>query len=188
MTRDETKLILDRISKLYMTQSRRLSKSEKSSMLDTWADEFKDEAYEDVNKAVSMYARSGNPFMPNPPDIIQELMSLEDTDANTLFYKLAKAAEMAANPIEHIVVDDLGGFRWNDELKRETYFHAEAHVTTDYTQDDFAALPPEIQEYAEDVNGLKKLWDEMQSNRIYARQRFIDRLSGIREKLNGQTM
>lgn len=188
MTRDETKLILDRISKLYMTQMRRLSKSERASMLDIWTDEFKEESYEDVNRAVSMYARSGNPFMPNPPDIIQELMSLEDTDANTLFYKLAKAAEMAANPIEHTVIDDLGGFRWSEELQKNIYYHPETHVTTSYTQDDFAALPQEIQEYAEDVEGLRKLWNEMQSNRIYARQRFLDRLTGIREKLNGQKM
>ena len=188
MTRDETKLILDRITKLYMTQSRRLTKTEKTSMLNTWTEEFANETYEDVNKAVSLYSKSGKPFMPNVPDIQQELINMEDTDGNRLFNRLARAAEMAANPVEHIVIDDLGGFRWNEELQRKVYYHAETHVTTDYTQTDFADLPQELQEYAEDIEGLQHLWKEIESNRFYARQRFLDRLPEIRRRLDEADM
>lgn len=184
MTRDEAKTILDRIFRLYITQSKNLSASDRRRMLDTWAEEFANESYDDVNRAVSAYSKGGKPFMPNPPDIIQVLISMEDTEGNRLFSRLARAAEMAANPTEHIVIDDLGGFRWNEELQRKVYYHAESHVTMDYTQADFAELPREIQEYAQDIDGLKHLWREIESNRIYARQRFIDRLPGIRRRLD----
>lgn len=184
MTRDETKMILNRVLGLYITQSRNLSGSEKAIMLNAWTDTFSGDSYEDVNRAVSIYAKSGKPFMPNPADIVQELIAMEDTDANRLFNKLAKAAEMAANPIEHIVIDDLGGFRWNEALGKKTYFHAEAHVTTDYTQSDFADLPEELQMYSEDIEGLRKLWVEIQSNWMLARQRFVDRLPDIRRRLD----
>lgn len=182
MTKDETKIILNRLFKLYLTQSRKLSGRERAGMLETWAYEFRNERYEDVNKAVSFYAKSGKPFMPNPPDIQQELIIMEDSQDNRLFIKLARAAELAANPQEHIVIDDLGGFRWNEELQRNTYFHAETHVTSAYTQSDFSDLPQEIQEYAQDIEGLKHLWNEIESNRFMARQRFVDRLPEIRRR------
>ena len=95
MTREETKLILNRIFKLYITQSRRFRDSEKRDMLNTWAEEFANESYEDVNKAVSLYSKSGKPFMPNVPDIQQALIDMEDTEGNRLFSRLARAAEMA---------------------------------------------------------------------------------------------
>lgn len=188
MTREETKLILNRIFKLYITQSRRFSGNEKRGMLDTWAEEFRNETYEDVNKAVSLYSKSGKPFMPNVPDIQQALISMEDSEGNRLFNKLVRAAEMAANPTEHIVVDDLGGFRWNEELQRKVLYPAEAHVTTDYTQADFSGLPQELQEYAVDIDGLTHLWKEIESNRFYARERFLDRLPEIRRQLNEKAM
>ncbi len=188
MTRDETGIILNRIFKLYLTQSRKMSGRERAGMLETWAYEFQNENYEDVNRAVSIYAKSGKPFMPNPPDIQQELINMEDTEDNRLFIRLIKAAEMAANPIEHIVIDDFGGFRWNEELQRKVYYHAETHVTAAYTQTDFSDLPQEIQEYAEDVEGLKKLWNEIESNRFFARQRFIDHLPAIRRRLDAKAV
>lgn len=188
MTVEETRLILNRLFKLYLTQSRKLSNGEKRDMLGTWAEEFANEDYEDVNKAVSLYSKSGKPFMPNVPDIQQALISMEDTEGNRLFNRLARAAEMAANPTEHIVIDDLGGFRWNEELQRKVYYHAETHVTTDYTQTDFSDLPQELQEYAEDVEGLKKLWNEIESNRFFARQRFIDHLPAIRRRLDAKAV
>lgn len=188
MTKEEAKLIVYRICKLYMSQSKRMTFKDKADMLDTWAEEFANESYDDVNRAVSAYSKSGKPFMPNPPDIIQVLISMEDSDANRLFNRLVRAAEMAANPTEHIVIDDLGGFRWNEELQRNVYHHAETHVTMDYTQADFAELPQEIQEYAQDIDGLKHLWNEIESNRIFARQRFVDRLSDIRRRLDAQAV
>lgn len=188
MTRDETKLILDRVAKLYITQSRRLSTFEKRSMLNTWAEEFANESYEDVNRAVSLYSKSGKPFMPNVPDIQQALIDMEDSEGNRLFSRLARAAEMAANPVEHIVIDDLGGVRWNEELQRNVYYHAETHVTTDYTQTDFSDLPQVLQEYAQDIDGLQHLWKEIESNRFYARQRFLDRLPEIRRRLDEATL
>lgn len=188
MTREEAKLILNRIFKLYITQSRRFSNNEKRDMLNTWAEEFKNDEYEDVNKAVSLYSKSGKPFMPNVPDIQQELIGMEDTEGNKLFNRLVRAAEMAANPTEHIVVDDLGGFRWNEDLHRNVYYHAETHVTTEYTQTDFADLPQELQEYAEDIDGLQHLWKEIESNRLYARQRFLDRLPEIRRRLDAKAV
>ena len=186
MTRDDTKRILERICKLYITQAKKLTPSDRMGMIDTWSYEFANDSYEDVNRAVSMYAKMGKPFMPNPPDIQQELISMEDTEDNRLFSKLAKAAEMAANPVEHIVIDDFGGYRWNEELQRNVYYHAESHVTTAYTQADFSGLPLELQEYAEDIDGLQHLWREIESNKIYARQRFIDRLPEIRRRLNSE--
>ena len=184
MTRDETKTILNRVFGLYITQSRNLSGNEKAIMLNAWADTFNSDSYEDVNRAVSIYAKSGKPYMPNPADIAQELIAMEDTEANRLFNRLSRAAEMAANPIEHVVIDDLGGFRWNEALGKKTYFHPETHITTDYTQSDFADLPQELQMYAEDVEGLKRLWEEIQSNWMLARQRFVDRLPDIRRRLD----
>lgn len=188
MTREETKLILNRIFKLYITQSRRFSSGEKREMLNTWAEEFANENYEDVNKAVSLYSKSGKPFMPNVPDIQQALISMEDTEGNRLFNRLARAAEMAANPVEHIVIDDLGGIRWSEEYQRNIYYHAETHVTTDYTQEDFSELPRELQEYAQDIDGLQHLWKEIESNRFYARERFLDRLPDIRRRLDEETV
>ena len=187
MTREETKYIINRVLKLYMNQSRNLSQREKAIMVDTWAEEFENSSYEDVNKAVSQYAKIGKPFMPNVPDIIQELISMEDTEDNGLFKRLAKAADMAANPTEHIVIDDIGGFRWSDEHKRKIYFHAETHVTTDFTQGDFAVLPDEIQEYADDIAGLIAIHHEIESNRILARMRFVDRLPDIRRQLDANS-
>lgn len=188
MTREETKLILNRIFKLYITQSRRFKDGERRDMLNTWAEEFKNENYEDVNRAVSLYSKSGKPFMPNVPDIQQALISMEDTEGNRLFNRLARAAEMAANPTEHIVIDDLGGIRWSEEHQRNIYYHAETHVTTDYTQTDFSELPQELQEYAQDIDGLKHLWKEIESNRFYARQRFLDHLPEIRRRLDEKTL
>lgn len=184
MNRDDTKKILERICKLYITQAKRLTPSDRQGMIETWSYEFQNEAYEDINKAVSVYAKSGKPFMPNVPDIQQVLISMEDSEDNRLFMRLAKAAEMAANPTEHIVIDDLGGYRWSDEYQRKIYYHPETHATTDYTQDDFAQLPQEIQEYAEDIDGLRHIWNEIESNRLMARQRFIDRLPGIRRRIS----
>lgn len=188
MTREETKLILNRIFKLYITQSRRFKDGERRDMLNTWAEELKNESYEDVNRAVSLYSKSSKPFMPNVPDIQQVLISMEDTEGNQLFNRLARAAGMAANPTEHIVIDDLGGIRWSEEHQRNIYYHAETHVTTDYTQTDFSELPQELQEYAQDIDGLKHLWNEIESNRFYARQRFLDHLPEIRRRLDEKTL
>lgn len=184
MTRDETKRILERVCKLYITQAKRLTPYERQGMIETWSAEFANDSYEDVNRAVSQYAKRGKPFMPNVPDIIQELIAMEDTEDNRLFIRLAKAADMAANPTEHIVVDDVGGYRWSEEHQRKIYFHAETHVTTDYTQSDFCELPMELQEYAEDIDGLRAIHAEIESNRILARMRFVDRLPDIRRRLD----
>lgn len=182
MTREETKTILNRVFGLYMMQSKNLTNTEKSAMLGAWSDTFASDTYEDVSRAVSRYAKSGRPFLPNPSDIVQELSNMEDTDASRLFNALEKAAEMAANHVEHIAIDDLGGLRWSEEYKRQVYFPVEAHYSTDYTQSDFAALPIEVQEYAEDIEGLKHLHREISSNRTFARRRFVDRLPEIRRR------
>ena len=184
MTKEEAKIIVYRICKLYYTQSRHMTDKDIANMLDTWAEEFKNDSYDDVSRAVSAYSKSGKPFMPNPPDIIQVLIDLEDTDANVLFNKLVKAAEMAANPVKHLIIDDLGGLRWSEEHQRQVYFPAEAHYTTEYTQTDFAALPKELQEYAESIYGLKRIHNEIESNRTYARQRFVDHLPALRRAIN----
>lgn len=184
VTKEDAKIIVYRICKLYFTQAKRMSIKDKADMLETWADVFKNESFEDVNRAISQYAKSGKPFMPNPPDIIQELIAMEDTVDNRLFIRLEHAADMAANPIDHIVVDDFGGYRWSEEHNRKVYFHPEAHVTMDYTQDDFSELPMELQEYAEDIDGLRAIHAEIVSNRILARMRFVDRLPEIRRRLD----
>jgi hypothetical protein len=82
---------------------------------------------------------------------------------------------------------DPGGFRWSDEHQRKIYAHAETVVsTTSYTQYDFKQLPEEIQEYVEDIEGLKSIWREIASSREMARKRFQAALPDIKARLSNK--
>lgn len=175
MTRNETIEILNYLGRLYMLQMKKLTDAEKRSMVDVWADQFHDTPYDKVYRAVRIYANKGKPFLPGPPDIINELIRIDEHGDHKLFNLMREAARMAYEGEEHIVIDDLGGVR-RDDSSPTGYrpVPAEAHLTRNYTQADFAALPIEIQEYAEDVNGLKKIHEEIESNPAFARRRFVE--------------
>lgn len=191
MTKDDTIRLLEKICRLYITQAKKMSGQEKAAMIDSWHDTFRHESYDQVDRAFSNYVRKGNAFMPLPGDIVKELTALDKTqggrrftEGDKLFTTLVNVADMLANNKERISITDPGGFRWNDELKRNTYFHAETVVsTTAYTQYDFAQLPREIQEYVEDIEGLKGIWREIESSRELARRRFETALPAIKAEL-----
>ena len=175
--------VVSRVLKLYLSQAKRLTQQDRQAMLRTWYDAFTENTYSEVDKALTTYVKHGKPFMPNPPDIINEMIFLNDFEGSRLFNEMENAADMAVNPTEHIVIDDLGGLRWSEELQRDLYYPPETHMTQDYTQADFAGLSKEVQLYAGDVYGLKHLHNEITSNRHFARQRFIDSLPSLKRQL-----
>ena len=191
MTRDDTKRILDRICRLYITQAKKLSVDNRVVMLDTWQDVFRHDSYDEVNEAVSRYVSRGSVYMPDVSDIVKELSAVTKasatrpyTETDKLFKRLVDTADMLVNNKERISTIDPGGFKWNEDLQRKTYFHAETRVsTTSFTQYDFKQLPDEIQEYAEDIEGLKALWPEIESSRELARRRFEAALPDIKAEL-----
>lgn len=191
MTRDETKRILDRVSKLYMTQAKKFSSGEKKAMLDAWAETFSFDSYEHVNEAVNTYVKMGKPFFPQPSDIMNVIVAEENipkgqsySEVDTLFNKLVSIADILANNKERISIIDLGGFRWSDEYQREICCPAETIVSTkSYTQYDFKQLPEEIQEYVEDIEGLRNIWPEIQSSRVMAKKRFEMALPEIKKDI-----
>ena len=195
MTRDDTKRILDKVCRLYITQSKKLSQDELVMMVDSWEETFRSDSYDDVERAVNAYIRKGNAFIPLPGDIIKELTAIVKvtggnrnyTEADTLFGKLVRTADILANNKERISTVDPGGFRWSDEYQRKIYCHAETVAsTTSYTQYDFKQLPEEIQEYVEDIEGLKAIWPEIESSREMARRRFQLALPEIKARIESK--
>lgn len=191
MTREDTKRILDRICRLYITQAKKLSVENRVVMLDTWQDVLKHDSYDEVNEAVSRYVSRGSVYMPDVSDIVKELSAVTKasasrsyTETDKLFKRLVDTADTLANNKERISTIDPGGFKWNEELQRNTYYHAETLVsTTSFTQYDFKQLPDEIQEYVEDIEGLRAIWPEIESSRVLARRRFEAALPGIKAEL-----
>ena len=191
MTRQDTIRIIEKICRLYITQAKKMSGSEKIVMVDTWHETFRSDSYDQVERAVNNYVKSGNAFMPLPGDIIRELTALDKTqggrtytEVDKLFKKLVDTADMLANDKERISITDPGGFRWSEEHQRKVYYHAETVLSTkSYTQYDFKQLPAEIQEYVEDIEGLKSIWPEIESSRELARRRFEQALPEIKAEL-----
>ena len=196
MTRDDTKRILDKICRLYITQAKKMTTDEMVMMLDSWEETFRSDSYDDVERAVNAYVRKGNAFIPLPGDIIKELTAIvrttgssgkSYTETDVLFGKLVNIADVLANNKERISITDPGGFRWSDEHQRKIYMHAETVLsTTAYTQYDFKQLPEEIQEYVEDIEGLKAIWPEIASSREMARKRFQAALPEIKARLSNK--
>ena len=191
MTREDTKRILDRICRLYMSQAKKYTAADRKIMLDTWQDTFKHDSYDDVDNAVSRYVGRGSAFMPLAADIVKELTAVEKsqsgkpyTETDVLFAKLVKYSDMLANDKERTSILDPGGSRWSDEYQKKIYMHPETIVSTkSFTQYDFKQLPAEIQEYVEDIEGLKAIWPEIESSREMARRRFEMQLPAIKEEL-----
>lgn len=196
MTRDDTKRILDKICRLYITQAKKMTTEDMVMMLDSWEETFSSDSYDDIERAVNAYVRKGNAFIPLPGDIIKELTAIvrttgssgkSYTEADKLFATLVNIADVLANNKERISITDPGGFRWSDEYQRKIYAHAETVVsTTSYTQYDFKQLPEEIQEYVEDIEGLKAIWPEIASSREMARRRFQSALPEIKARLESK--
>ena len=196
MTRDDTKRILDKICRLYITQAKKMTTEEMVMMLDSWEETFRSDSYDDIERAVNAYVRKGNAFIPLPGDIIKELTAIVRTtgssgkgytEADKLFATLVNIADVLANNKERISITDPGGIRWSDEHQRKIYAHAETVVsTTSYTQYDFKQLPEEIQEYVEDIEGLKSIWPEIASSREMARKRFQSALPEIKARLDSK--
>ena len=195
MTRDDTKRILDKVCRLYITQAKKMTTDEMVMMLDSWEETFRSDSYDDVERAVNAYVRKGNAFIPLPGDIIKELTAVVKTESSgkpytetdVLFGKLVKIADVLANNKERISIVDPGGIRWSDEHQRKIYMHAETVVsTTSYTQYDFKQLPEEVQEYVEDIEGLKSIWPEIASSREMARRRFQSALPEIKARLDSK--
>ena len=191
MTRDDTKRILDKVCRLYITQAKKMTADEMRMMLDSWHETFRSDSYDSVDRAVGNYVKKGNAFMPLVGDIIREMSATAGaksggtfTETDKLFGKLVKIADTLANNKERISITDPGGFRWDDELQRKVYRHAETIVsTTSFTQYDFKQLPDEIQEYVEDIEGLRAIWPEIESSREMARKRFQDALPEIKARV-----
>lgn len=184
MTKSDAGVVIRKIRNLYISQMSKYTDWQLEAMVETWRDTFKDHTLDEVLRAVNVYANRGRPFAPNPPDIINELIQLEEFGDNKLFNRLREAARIAAEGEEHIVIDDFGGLV-RDEDSPSGYRHivAEAHVSRAYTQADFANLPRIIQEYAEDVPGLVGIHNEIESNPAMARRRFADRVPYIKASL-----
>lgn len=191
MTREDTKRILDRICRLYMSQAKKYTAADRKIMLDTWQDTFKHDSYDDVDNAVSRYVGRGSAFMPLATDIVKELTAMDKTqggkpytETDVLFAKLVKYSDMLANDKERTSILDPGGPRWSDEYQKKIYMHPETIVSTkSFTQYDFKQLPAEIQVYVEDIEGLKAIWPEIESSREMARRRFEMQLPAIKEEL-----
>lgn len=191
MTREDTKRILDKVCRLYITQAKKMSQGELVMMVDSWEETFRSDSYDDVERAVNAYVRKGNAFIPLPGDIIKELTAVVKTasgkpyrEVDKLFGQLVRIADVLANNKERVSIIDPGGPRWSDEYQKKIYMHAETIVsTTSFTQYDFKQLPREIQEYVEDIEGLKSIWPEIQSSREMARKRFEMQLPEIKEEL-----
>lgn len=191
MTRQDTIKIIEKVCRLYITQARRMSGSEKTIMVDTWHETFKSNSYDDIERALGNYVKRGNAFMPLPGDIIKELTALEKgagsrpvTEVDKLFKILVETADILANGKERHSMIDPGGFKWNEELQRKVYYHPEILISTkSYTQYDFMQLPPEIQEYVEDIDGLRRIWGEIESSRAMAKKRFEIALPDIKAEI-----
>lgn len=176
---------------MYITQAKKMSDDEKLAMVDIWEETFRSDSYDDVERAVSQYVRKGNAFIPLPGDIIKELTAVTKvsagkvyTEVDKLFKRLVDTADTLANDKERISVVDPGGFRWDEELQRKVYYHPETVISTrSFTQYDFANLPREIQEYVEDIEGLRAIWPEIESSREMARRRFEMQLPEIKAEL-----
>lgn len=195
MTREDTKRILDKVCRLYITQAKKMSQSELVMMVDSWEETFRSDSYDDVERAVNAYVRKGNAFIPLPGDIIKELTAIEKsvpssrtyTETDALFGKLVRIADVLANNKERISTVDPGGIRWSDEYQKKIYMHPETVVSTrSFTQYDFKQLPEEIQEYVEDIEGLKAIWPEIASSREMARKRFQSALPEIKAKIESR--
>jgi len=191
MTREETKKMIERVCHLYVTQARKLSAEQLTAMVDTWADEFRNDDYSTIDRAVSSYMRQGKPFMPDVADIINILnsgtRSSDHTPAESerLFRLMASVADILANNKKRTSMIDPGGFKWDADLQRNVYYHAELLVsTTSFTQYDFAQLPEEIQEYVEDIDGLRRIHREIESNEVMARKRFEMALPQIKAEIS----
>lgn len=191
MTRQDTIRIIEKVCRLYITQAKRMTAQEKTAMADSWEEMFRSNSYDEVDRAFGNYVKKGNAFMPLPGDIIRELTALDKaqggkpyTEIDKLFKKLVDAADMLANDKERHSIIDPGGFRWSDKYQKKIYMHPEVLVsTTSYTQYDFAQLPKEIQEYVEDIEGLRRMWSEIESSRELARRRFEAALPGIKAEI-----
>lgn len=191
MTRQDTIRIIEKVCRLYITQAKKMSDSEKIAMVDSWQETFRSDSYDDVDRAVSQYVRKGNAFIPLPGDIIKELTAVTKasgnkpyTETDKLFVKLVRIADTLANNKERTSIVDPGGFRWNEELQRKVYYHPDTIVSTSsFTQYDFKQLPREIQEYVEDIEGLRSIWPEIESSREMARRRFEMQLPEIKAEL-----
>lgn len=195
MTREDTKKILDKVCRLYITQAKKMSNEELLMMVDSWEETFRSDSYDDVERAVNAYVRKGNAFIPLPGDIIRELTVITNnapggkayTEADALFGKLVRIADVLANNKERISIVDIGGKRYSDEYKRKIYVHPETIVsTTSFTQYDFKQLPEELQEYVEDIEGLRAIWPEIESSREMARRRFQMALPEIKARLENK--
>lgn len=186
MTKSETLQIVNRIRKLYMSQSRNYTDADWQMMTDTWYETFKDDKYDDVSNAVSLYVSRGKQFMPNVPDIIAEMTNLDEPRIKSLFERLKRECQKAMNDIQHVVVDDYGGIvRDPNSPTGFRYVVAEAHVTSTYTQSDFANMPLELQIYAEDIDGLKHLQAEIENYEGFAYKRFKESMPYLRQEARG---
>lgn len=190
MTRSETVKILERVCRLYVTQARKLTDSQRSAMLGTWAEVFASECYGNVDRAISDYMRQGKPFMPEVADIINILNAKSKAagsapdEGSKLFRELSNITNILLNGLERKSIIDPGGPKWDDELNRYVYCHPEILISTrSFTQYDFNALPDVLQEYAEDIEGLKTIGREIQSNPGMARRRFEMQLPSIKAEL-----
>lgn len=184
MTKAEAGTLIARIRKLYMSQSRNYTNADWQMMTDTWYESFKDEKYADISHALTLYIGRGKQFMPNVPDIIAELTNLDEPRIRALFDRLKAECDKLVNRESHIVIDDYGGIRPDpDSPTGYRYVVAESHMTSTYTQADFANMPIELQIYADDIEGLRALHREIESNEMFSYRRFKERMPYVKQDI-----
>ena len=75
MTKEDTIRLLEKICRLYITQAKKMTESEKAAMIDTWHETFKSDSFDQVDRAFGNYVKKGNAFMPLPGDIIKSIIA-----------------------------------------------------------------------------------------------------------------
>ena len=186
MTSKEVKDTIKYLRSLYEESFQGMSAEDWWEMLSTWQRGVGSESFKNVKAAINSYANKNKTKPPTLEDIYKELMNIDEDKYRGLFRTLCRQASLAVNPEEHITILDLGGFRWSEEHQRKVYYHAETRMGTTYLPQDFTSMPKELQVYAEDLDGLKAIYREAESNKELAYKRFKSRYPGIREELNGK--
>lgn len=185
MTSKEVKDTIKYLRSLYEESFQGMSSGEWWEMLSKWEKGIGGESFKNVKAAINSYTNKGKAVPPTLEDIYKELMNIDEDKYRGLFRTLCRQASLAVNPEEHITILDLGGFRWSEEYQRKVYYHAETRQGTSYLPQDFTSMPKELQVYAEDIDGLKGIYREAESNSELAYKRFKSSYPQIREELYG---
>lgn len=186
MIQKDLKDIIKYLRSLYGDSFQGLSSDDWWEVLKKWEKGIGRESYKSVKAAINSHRNKGRKEPPTLMDIYKELMNIDEDKYREMFDSLVRQARLATNPEKHITILDIGGLKWSDEYGRMIYYHPEAKEGVEYLPQDFTSMPKELQVYAEDINGLKAIHREIESNKDLAYKRFKARIPEIKEMLYGQ--